>query len=87
MGMHALFVPQVCPQGADVVEMFIYLGEPCHVCQLLLTISHGADDSTFPSTVDVRTGRTLDGLKLVLEVCFYPHNRVLEFYRLSYTFS
>ena len=53
-----------------MVELFIYLAEPCHVCQLLLTISHGADDSTFPSTVDVRTGCTLDGLKLVLEVCF-----------------
>lgn len=60
---------QVCPQAADVIELFIYLGEPCHVCQLLLTISHGADDSTYPSTVDVRTGRSLDGLKLVLEVC------------------
>ncbi|CAK9185486.1 unnamed protein product [Ilex paraguariensis] len=50
----------VCPQAADVVELFIYLGEPCHVCQLLLTILHGADDSTFPSTVDVRTGRYID---------------------------
>ena len=65
-----IFTPQVCPQAADVVELFIYLAQPCHVCQLLLTISHGADDSTFPSIVDVRTGRTLDGLKLVLEVCF-----------------
>lgn len=64
-----VIVTQVCPQAADVVELFIYLGEPCHVCQLLLTISHGADDSTYPSTVDVRTGRCLDGLKLVLEVC------------------
>lgn len=64
-----LFLSQICPQPADVVEIFIYLGEPCHVCQLLLTISHGADDSTYPSTVDVRTGRHLDGLKLVLEVC------------------
>lgn len=62
----------VCPQAADVVELFIYLGEPCHVCQLLLTISHGADDSTFPSTVDVRTGRYLDGLKLVLEGASIP---------------
>ncbi|XP_052172812.1 probable phosphoinositide phosphatase SAC9 isoform X1 [Diospyros lotus] len=62
----------VCPQGADVIEMFIYLGEPCHACQLLLTISHGADDSTFPSTVDVRTGRYLDGLKLVLEGASIP---------------
>lgn len=51
-----------------MIELFIYLGEPCHVCQLLLTISHGADDSTYPSTIDVRTGRHLDGLKLVLEV-------------------
>ena len=62
-----LFI-QVCPQVADVTELFIYLGEPCHVCQLLLTISHGADSSTFPSRVDVRTGRDLDGLKLVVEV-------------------
>ncbi|EOY04628.1 SacI domain-containing protein / WW domain-containing protein isoform 1 [Theobroma cacao] len=62
----------VCPQAADVVELFIYLGEPCHVCQLLLTVSHGADDSTFPSTVDVRTGRNLDGLKLVVEGAFIP---------------
>ncbi|KAM2970145.1 hypothetical protein FF2_017151 [Malus domestica] len=63
----------VCPQAADVVELFIYLGEPCHVCQLLLTISHGVDDSTYPSTVDVRTGRSLDGLKLVLEGASIPH--------------
>ncbi|XP_015578272.1 probable phosphoinositide phosphatase SAC9 isoform X2 [Ricinus communis] len=62
----------VCPQAADVVELFIYLGEPCHVCQLLLTVSHGADDSTFPSTVDVRTGRHLDGLKLVVEGASIP---------------
>lgn len=51
-----------------MVEVFIYLGEPCHVCQLLLTISHGADDSTYPSMVDVRTGHNIDCLKLVLEV-------------------
>ena len=63
------FVLQVFPQGSDVVELFIYLTEPCHVCQLLLTVSHGADDSTYPTTVDVRTGRNLDGLKLILEVC------------------
>ncbi|XP_057491304.1 probable phosphoinositide phosphatase SAC9 [Actinidia eriantha] len=62
----------VCPQAADVIELFIYLGEPCHVCQLLLTISHGADDSTFPSTVDVRTGRYLDGLKLLVEGVSIP---------------
>ncbi|BFG40354.1 hypothetical protein CerSpe_266280 [Prunus speciosa] len=62
----------VCPQAADVIELFIYLGEPCHVCQLLLTISHGADDSTYPSTVDVRTGRSLDRLKLVLEGASIP---------------
>ncbi|XVF84266.1 hypothetical protein PTKIN_Ptkin17bG0019500 [Pterospermum kingtungense] len=62
----------VCPQAADVVELFIYLAEPCHVCQLLLTVSHGADDSTYPSTVDVRTGRNLDGLKLVVEGAFIP---------------
>ncbi|KAL6556456.1 putative phosphoinositide phosphatase sac9 [Orobanche gracilis] len=62
----------VSAQAADVVELFIYLGEPCHVCQLLLTVAHGADDTTFPSTVDVRTGRYLDGLKLVLEGASIP---------------
>ncbi|XP_065860799.1 probable phosphoinositide phosphatase SAC9 [Euphorbia lathyris] len=62
----------VCPQATDVVELFIYLGEPCHICQLLLTVSHGADDSTYPSTVDVRIGRYLDGLKLVVEGASLP---------------
>ncbi|XP_042477726.1 probable phosphoinositide phosphatase SAC9 [Macadamia integrifolia] len=62
----------VCPQAADVVELFIYLREPCHVCQLLLTVSHGADDSTFPATVDVRTGPDLDRLKLVVEGASIP---------------
>lgn len=62
----------VCPQAADVVELFIYLSEPCHVCQLLLTVAHGADDLTSPSTIDVRTGRDLDGLKLVLDGVSIP---------------
>ncbi|XP_057802025.1 probable phosphoinositide phosphatase SAC9 isoform X2 [Salvia miltiorrhiza] len=62
----------VSAQAADVVELFIYLCEPCHVCELLLTIAHGADDTTFPSTVDVRTGRQMDGLKLVLEGASIP---------------
>ncbi|KAL5731238.1 putative phosphoinositide phosphatase sac9 [Ranunculus cassubicifolius] len=62
----------VCTQAADVLELFIYLSEPCHVCQLLLTVSHGADDSTYPASVDVKTGRDLDGLKLVLEGASIP---------------
>ncbi|XP_077213953.1 sacI homology domain-containing protein / WW domain-containing protein [Tasmannia lanceolata] len=62
----------VFPPAADVVELFIYLTEPCHVCQLLLTVSHDADDSSFPATVDVRTGCNLDGLKLVLEGASIP---------------
>ncbi|KAK9169591.1 hypothetical protein Syun_001731 [Stephania yunnanensis] len=62
----------VCPQAADVVEVYIYLSEPFHVCQLLLTVSHGVDDSTFPAAVDVRIGRNLDGLKLVLEGASIP---------------
>ncbi|KAI7745943.1 hypothetical protein M8C21_019347, partial [Ambrosia artemisiifolia] len=62
----------ISQQASDIIQLFIYLGEPCHVCQLLLTISHGADDSTYPSTVDVRTGRDLDVLKLVLEGASIP---------------
>ncbi|GJS75716.1 probable phosphoinositide phosphatase SAC9 [Tanacetum coccineum] len=62
----------VSQQAADIIQLFIYLGEPCHVCQLLFTVSHGADDSTYPSTVDVRTGRDLDVLKLVVEGVSIP---------------
>lgn len=62
----------VCPPATDIVELFIYLGEPCHVCQLLLTICHGADDSSSPASVDVRTGSSLDGLKLVVEGATIP---------------
>ncbi|CAL9245733.1 unnamed protein product [Arabidopsis halleri] len=62
----------LCPQAADIVELFIYLSEPCHVCQLLLTISHGADDLTCPSTVDVRTGRHIEDLKYVVEGASIP---------------
>lgn len=62
----------VCQQGADYVELFIYLGEPCHVCQLLLTVSHGAEDSSYPATVDVRVGSSIDSLKLVVEGACIP---------------
>ncbi|THU71061.1 hypothetical protein C4D60_Mb08t31560 [Musa balbisiana] len=64
----------VCPPAADVVELFIYLAEPGHVCEILLTISHGADDSTYPATVDVRTGCSIDELKLVLEGACIPRS-------------
>uniref|UniRef100_A0A0D9V0Q8 Phosphoinositide phosphatase SAC9 n=1 Tax=Leersia perrieri TaxID=77586 RepID=A0A0D9V0Q8_9ORYZ len=62
----------VCQQGADYVELFIYLGEPCQVCQLLLTVSHGVDDSSYPATIDVRVGSSIDTLKLVLEGACIP---------------
>ncbi|KAJ7567420.1 hypothetical protein O6H91_02G146100 [Diphasiastrum complanatum] len=62
----------VCPSGAQVVELFIWLCEPCHPCQLLLTIAHGAEDMTSPTSFDVRTGRHLDDLKLVLEGASIP---------------
>ncbi|KAG9455349.1 hypothetical protein H6P81_008253 [Aristolochia fimbriata] len=62
----------VFPPAADVVELFIYLSEPCHVCQLLLTVLHGAEESSCPATVDVRTGPNLDELKLVLEGAALP---------------
>ncbi|KAM0878793.1 hypothetical protein ACQ4PT_034649 [Festuca glaucescens] len=62
----------VCQQGADYVELFIYLGEPCQVSQLLLTVSHGVEDSSYPVTVDVRVGSSIDALKLVLEGACIP---------------
>ncbi|CAM6096439.1 unnamed protein product [Calypogeia fissa] len=57
----------VCPTSTESVELVLYLAEPCHVCQLLLTIAHGADDITSPGSFEIRTGRTLGELKLVLE--------------------
>uniref|UniRef100_A0ACD5VYM2 Uncharacterized protein n=1 Tax=Avena sativa TaxID=4498 RepID=A0ACD5VYM2_AVESA len=62
----------VCQQGADYVELFIYLGEPCQVSQLLLTVSHGVEDSSYPAIVDVRVGSSIDALKLVLEGACIP---------------
>ncbi|TVU20942.1 hypothetical protein EJB05_30548 [Eragrostis curvula] len=62
----------VCQQGADYVELFIYLGEPCQVCQLLLTVSHGPEDSSYPASVDVRLGSSIDALKLVVEGACIP---------------
>ncbi|CAA6664754.1 unnamed protein product [Spirodela intermedia] len=62
----------VCSPAADVLELFIYLEEPCHVCELLVTISHGGDDSSFPGTVDVRTGCNLDALDLVVKGAHLP---------------
>ncbi|CAA7401353.1 unnamed protein product [Spirodela intermedia] len=57
---------------ADVLELFIYLEEPCHVSQILVTVSHGGDDCSFPGTMDVRTGCNLDTLKPVLEGAYLP---------------
>ncbi|KAL2622415.1 hypothetical protein R1flu_002620 [Riccia fluitans] len=56
----------VCPPG-NFVQLLIYLAEPCHVSQILLTVSHGADDTTSPGSLDISVGRTLKDLQLVLE--------------------
>jgi hypothetical protein len=59
---------QVCPSAAEVLEVYIFLSEPCRVAQLVLGIAHGADDSTIPRSFDVRAGRTLDSMHVLLEV-------------------
>lgn len=63
---------QVCPSAVEVVEVVCVLAEPGHICQVLLTISHGADDVTSPVLFDLRVGRDLNNLHLVLEVLFLP---------------
>ena len=60
----------MCSPEADTVELLIYLEEPCHVCEVLITISYGDDDSTIPGRLDIRTGRNLDALDLVVKVYF-----------------
>jgi hypothetical protein len=70
----------VCPTSTESVELLLYLAEPCHVSQLLLTIAHGADDITSPGSLEIRTGPTLGELKLVLEVrMFQPPFSIIRF--------
>lgn len=61
-----------CPSSVDVVEVMCVLAEPGHVSQVVLTISHGTDDVTSPVSFDLRVGRTLDDLHLVLEGANIP---------------
>lgn len=63
---------QVCPSSVAVVEVVCVLAEPGHVCQVLLTVSHGTDDVTSPVSFDLRVGHDLNDLHLVLEVLFLP---------------
>ncbi|XP_024545394.1 probable phosphoinositide phosphatase SAC9 isoform X1 [Selaginella moellendorffii] len=62
----------VCPSAAEFVQFYIFLSEPCHVCQLLLTVGHGMEDMSSPTSFDVRTGRQIDEMKLVLEGANIP---------------
>ncbi|KAI5078715.1 hypothetical protein GOP47_0006386 [Adiantum capillus-veneris] len=62
----------VCPVTAEIVEVFIFLSKACHICQLLLTIAHGLSDDTSPASFDVRAGRYIDSLKLVIEGATIP---------------
>jgi hypothetical protein len=56
----------VSPPVADSMEIFINLAEPCHVSQLLLTISHGVDESSSPISFDFRTRCNLYGLRPIV---------------------
>lgn len=59
---------QVCPPSSKGIEVVCVLAEPGHVCQVVLTISHGTDDVTSPVSFDLSLGRTLDDLHPVIEV-------------------
>ncbi|XP_024361756.1 probable phosphoinositide phosphatase SAC9 [Physcomitrium patens] len=61
-----------CPTSVSVVEVMCVLAEPSHVCQVLLTIAHGTEDITSPVSFDLRVGRTLDNLHLVIEGANIP---------------
>eukprot|EP00850_Spirogloea_muscicola_P007483 SM000038S14296 [mRNA] locus=s38:174165:181898:+ [translate_table: standard] len=62
----------VCPGAADIVEVYIYLREPCHISALILTSAHGVDDGSTPSCMDVRAGQHLDDMQLLLEGASIP---------------
>ncbi|GAQ84463.1 Sac domain-containing Phosphoinositide Phosphatase [Klebsormidium nitens] len=62
----------VCPSAAEVLEVYVFLSEPCHVSQLVISVAHGTDDSTVPRSFDVRAGRTLDAMKVLLEGAGIP---------------
>lgn len=61
---------QACPSTANDVVILCVLAEPGHVCQVLLTVSHGADDITTPVSFDLKVGRSLSDLHLVLAVVY-----------------
>eukprot|EP00850_Spirogloea_muscicola_P003900 SM000016S01888 [mRNA] locus=s16:476486:484208:+ [translate_table: standard] len=62
----------VCPVAADIVEIYIYLREPCHISALILTSAHGVDEGSTPSCMDVRAGQHLDDMQLLLEGASIP---------------
>ncbi|KAH9602590.1 hypothetical protein KSS87_021997, partial [Heliosperma pusillum] len=63
-------VPSIFPNSGDGADLLSLKKKD--LVWILLTVSHGSDDMTFPATVDVRTGRDLDGLKLVVEGASIP---------------
>jgi hypothetical protein len=62
----------VCPPSSKGIEVVCVLAEPGHVCQVVLTISHGTDDVTSPVSFDLTLGRTLDDLHPVIEGANIP---------------
>ena len=56
------------PLSTPFVELLLFLPSPCHVSHLVLTVAHGANDLASPVAFDVRVGRTIDDLRLVMEV-------------------
>lgn len=62
----------ICPNEYDIVEMYIYLQEPCYVTELGLTISHGVNEDTYPHTIDLFMGTYLDKMHVAFQGLYIP---------------
>lgn len=61
---------QVAPTSSAVVELYIFLSQPCLATHILVHSAHGADDYTTPCAFDLKLGPTMDSLQPCLEVWY-----------------
>jgi hypothetical protein len=62
----------VCPSGADIADLYLFLSEPCKVTQIGITVEHGVDLNFSPQFIDVFVGPYLDKLGLVMQGITIP---------------
>ncbi|KAN0031990.1 hypothetical protein ACTFIV_005863 [Dictyostelium citrinum] len=57
----------ISPMDTNQVEMVIYLGQPCVVTEICITVAHGINSDSYPKTMDVLVGNYYDQVNFVLQ--------------------